>query len=339
MSSTSASAVTTYAGSNQGVSTLPIQSSSVNIKEKDGKDATNANNKNSTAKKKKITTGAATAGATTVPMNSKVFFWQSECKYSVIIDRVKELDWKLVEGEKYESRVNLIWVDVSTIHEHFRNIQPWQMINHFPGMPNIARKNRMGQNLNKMLKIFPKEYSFYPKTWILPSEMVDFRQQFDSNGNSIGNKIYIIKPDAGCQGRGIFLTKTIKNFVQPSAASSEESQEGDSKRSLLWFMNFIRKEHGDSKADWLWQRMGILCTRTILAIMPTLSREYEQHFKSFNSVPVDISKIPTNGYNTAATNSDSGSESANEKQQDGETKAGESGGAKEEKDEDNKTPR
>ena len=122
MSSTSASAVTTYAGSNQGVSTLPIQSSSVNIKEKDGKDATNANNKNSTAKKKKITTGAATAGATTVPMNSKVFFWQSECKYSVIIDRVKELDWKLVEGEKYESRVNLIWVDVSTIHEHFRYV-------------------------------------------------------------------------------------------------------------------------------------------------------------------------------------------------------------------------
>jgi hypothetical protein len=56
-------------------------------------------------------------------------------------------------------------------------------------------------------------------------------------------------------------------------------------------------------------------------------------------VPVDISKIPTNGYNTAASNSDSGSESATEKQQDGETKAGESGGAKEEKDEDSKTPR
>ena len=154
------------------------------------------------------------------------------------------------------------------------------------------------------------------------------------------------------------VNKHNENFVQPSAASSEESQEGDSKRSLLWFMNFIRKEHGDSKADWLWQRMGILCTRTILSIMPILSREYvwnnfsastaclllkfvlscgryEQHFKSFNSVPVDISKIPTNGYNSAAACSDngsgSGSESANEKQQEGETK--------EEKDEDDKTPR
>lgn len=123
MSSTSAtSTIITSAGISQGVSSItpPTQSSTVNVKEKDGKDATNTNSKNSTAKKKKTTTGAATAGVTSVPTNSKVYFWQSECKYSVIIDRVKELDWKLVEGEKYESRVNLIWVDVSTIHEHFR---------------------------------------------------------------------------------------------------------------------------------------------------------------------------------------------------------------------------
>ena len=79
-------------------------------------------------------------------------------------------------------------------------------------MPNIARKGRMGQNLNKMLKIFPKEYSFYPRTWILPAEMTDFKQQFDSNGIALNNKVYIIKPDAGCQGKGIFLTKTLESI-------------------------------------------------------------------------------------------------------------------------------
>ena len=253
--------------------------------------------------------------------NGRVYFWSSECKYPVIFERVRQLGWKQITDEKLENKVNVIWVDVATIHEHFRTIQPWQMINHFPGMPNIARKNRMGQNLNKMLKIFPKEYSFYPRTWILPGEMADFRQQFDSNGNSLGNKIYIIKPDTGCQGRGIFLTRTFENvptqenvvaqlyikkpllldgfkfdlrlyclvssvrplrmylfhdglvrmcteeyvkptkqninnvcmnltnyavnkhnenFQQPSAASSEESQDGGHKRSLLWFMNYVR---------------------------------------------------------------------------------------------------
>lgn len=81
-------------------------------------------------------------------------------------------------------------------------------------MPNIARKGRMGINLNKMLKVFPKDYSYYPRTWILPGEMSEFRKEFDGQGNSLGNKVYIIKPDAGCQGKGIFLTRTLDNVPQ-----------------------------------------------------------------------------------------------------------------------------
>jgi tubulin polyglutamylase TTLL6/13 len=74
------------------------------------------------------------------------------------------------------------------------------------------------------------------------------------------------------------VNKHNENFQQPSVASSEDQdgQDSGSKRSLLWFMNHVRKEYGDNMADWLWKRMGILCTRTILSIMPTLSREYDQ---------------------------------------------------------------
>jgi hypothetical protein len=36
-------------------------------------------------------------------------------------------------------------------------------------------------------------------------------------------------------------------------------------------MSFIRKEAGEQKADWLWRRMDILCTRTVLSILPILS--------------------------------------------------------------------
>ena len=90
-----------------------------------------------------------------IKKRTKVWFWQNDCKYSVIIDNVKLINWKLIDDEKNEGKVNLYWIDVSSIHERFRTILPWQCINHFPGMPNIARKNRMGQNLNKMQKIFP----------------------------------------------------------------------------------------------------------------------------------------------------------------------------------------
>jgi hypothetical protein len=218
--------------------------------------------------------------------------------------------------------------------------------------------------------------------------MQDFRTHFDSNGTAIGKKVYIIKPDAGCQGRGIFLTSTwdlvpqgdhvvaqlyinkpllidgykfdlrlyclvtsvkplrmylfqdglvrmcteeyvkptkqnISNvcmhltnyavnkhsdsFQQPSAKSSEESQDEGSKRSLMWFMNTVRKDRGDAEADWLWRRMGTLCTRTVMSILPTLSREYDQHFKSFSGVPVDVSKNSATGHHPAAGKSDSSS--------------------------------
>jgi hypothetical protein len=70
---------------------------------------------------------------------------------------------------------------------HFQNfISSKSIFVLLTGMPNIARKAKMGQNLNRMLKVFPKEYAYYPRTWVLPQEMSDFRQQFDSNGNSIG---------------------------------------------------------------------------------------------------------------------------------------------------------
>lgn len=84
-----------------------------------------------------------------------VWFWGNECRYDVIHDKITALGWKNVDDEKKESRCNIFWIDTATIHERFRSILPWQVINHFPGMPNIARKNRMGQNLNRMQKMYP----------------------------------------------------------------------------------------------------------------------------------------------------------------------------------------
>ena len=46
-------------------------------------------------------------------------------------------------------------VDVSTIQERLTKLEPWQRINHFPGMSNISRKNRLAQNLGKMRRKYP----------------------------------------------------------------------------------------------------------------------------------------------------------------------------------------
>jgi len=83
------------------------------------------------------------------------------------------------------------------------------------------------------------------------------------------------------------VNKNNDGFVQPSADSSDnnEGQEDASKRSLKWFMDWFRENYGDQKADLIWKRMGTVIVRTVLSILPTLSREYDQHFRSFNNIP------------------------------------------------------
>jgi tubulin polyglutamylase TTLL6/13 len=46
-----------------------------------------------------------------------------------------------------------------------------------------------------------EEYAFYPEAWVLPKEIDRFNQEKSKE------KIYIVKPHANCQGRGIYLTK------------------------------------------------------------------------------------------------------------------------------------
>lgn len=40
----------------------------------------------------------------------------------------------------------------------------------------LSRKNHLARNLSRMQQAFPDEYDFFPKTWILPAEMSDFRK-------------------------------------------------------------------------------------------------------------------------------------------------------------------
>lgn len=74
-------------------------------------------------------------------------------------------------------------------------------------MSGITRKNSLAMNLRKMSKIFPEDYDFYPKTWLLPSEYSDLKNQLSKKQI----KAVIIKPEASAQGNGIYLTNKLEN--------------------------------------------------------------------------------------------------------------------------------
>ncbi|KAM7137535.1 tubulin polyglutamylase TTLL6 isoform 1-T1 [Macrochelys suwanniensis] len=87
-------------------------------------------------------------------------------------------------------------------------MKSYQKINHFPGMSEICRKDLLARNMSRMLKLFPKEFNFFPRTWCLPADYGDLQ----TYSRSRKHRTYICKPDSGCQGRGIFITRSLKDI-------------------------------------------------------------------------------------------------------------------------------
>ncbi|GMH70097.1 hypothetical protein TL16_g05323 [Triparma laevis f. inornata] len=139
---------------------------------------------------------------------SVTFFAGDVCRYDCVKMAAQNQNWNLItDASPLQKSCNIYWIDTSTINEYFGGLKPWQRINHFMGMSNIARKSRLAQNLDFMRRKFPKEFRFYPRSFVLPQEVSAFREQFDKKGKA--KKTFIVKPDAGCQGRGIYLTRKL----------------------------------------------------------------------------------------------------------------------------------
>lgn len=132
----------------------------------------------------------------------------TNCRYDVIRRISSRFSYKEVsEGEPW----NMYWTDLSISIERCKEMKRYQKINHFPGMLEICRKDLLARNLNRMLRLFPKDYNFFPKTWCLPADLGEVL----AYSRMRKNKTFILKPDAGSQGRGIVITKNLKE-VKPS---------------------------------------------------------------------------------------------------------------------------
>src|SRR3546814_6494884 len=76
------------------------------------------------------------------------------------------------------------------------------------------------KTLMREMIVWQLEYNFYPRTWVLPNDFADFRSQFDANGKS--KSVFIVKPDGGCQGRGIFLTQNIEDITPADSVVAQQ---------------------------------------------------------------------------------------------------------------------
>uniref|UniRef100_A0A8C3RT19 Tubulin tyrosine ligase like 11 n=2 Tax=Chelydra serpentina TaxID=8475 RepID=A0A8C3RT19_CHESE len=82
-------------------------------------------------------------------------------------------------------------------------------VNKFPGMTEMVRKITLSRAVRTMQDLFPEEYNFYPHSWILPEEFPLFvaEVRMMKESNPPWKPTFIVKPDGGCQGDGIYLIK------------------------------------------------------------------------------------------------------------------------------------
>ncbi|KAH8306165.1 hypothetical protein KR018_003096 [Drosophila ironensis] len=138
------------------------------------------------------------------PSETKSTICVSNSRYAMIGKISKTLGFKLVKESKLW---NILWSDSFPGVELFKNMKRFQQINHFPGMIEICRKDLLSRNLNRMLKLYPHDYKIFPKTWMLPADYGDAMNYALNH-----KRTFILKPDSGAQGRGIWLTNDLKTI-------------------------------------------------------------------------------------------------------------------------------
>ncbi len=77
----------------------------------------------------------------------------ADCQYPVVSRVAKGFGWKLQSNSEAQDW-DVFWTDNAVQAETLCRMEPYQKINHFPGMFNLARKNLMGRYLMKMRKKF-----------------------------------------------------------------------------------------------------------------------------------------------------------------------------------------
>ena len=83
------------------------------------------------------------------------------------------------------------------------------------GLVEVVRKVSLTRTLDIMKNLFPDEFDFHPQSWFLPHQFADFSDAARRETlNSPKHKpVYIVKPDEGSQGEGIYLMSDPKDYI------------------------------------------------------------------------------------------------------------------------------
>lgn len=155
-------------------------------------------------------------GSGSAPARNGVVRFRTSLR-NTVLDVMRSRGWRETD---HDTDWDFHWADVGWIREvmdHVR-LEEHQRVNHFRNHYELTRKDLTIKNLKRMKRALEKEekldeaakYDFSPATYCLPQDFGLFEVDYKKNPNSI----WIMKPPAKAQGKGIFLFTKISQVAE-----------------------------------------------------------------------------------------------------------------------------
>ena len=103
---------------------------------------------------------------------------------------------------KSYTEASIVWklMNADKMRPFIKKIRPNQRFNHFPCTWELGRKDKLTENIKRMSRSFPKEFTFLPLTFVFPKEATEGTKVIQQSKGK-----WIVKPVASSRGRGIHL--------------------------------------------------------------------------------------------------------------------------------------
>lgn len=90
----------------------------------------------------------------------------------------------------------------------YQGLHQYQRVNHFPSSTELTRKDKLWEHFHRTaVEIGEDLFDFVPETFVLPEESSAFKKCYKKHRG-----LWIVKPSASSQGKGIFLLKDLSDL-------------------------------------------------------------------------------------------------------------------------------
>lgn len=156
--------------------------------------------------------------------------WKSDLEKSVLTANFERRGWLRTESA---DDWNFYWASVHTVKQIFNpdsrhRLNDLQLVNHFPNHFELTRKDLMVKNIKRYRKELERESTalpgtldFVPVTYTLPADYSLFVEEFRRQSSAM----WILKPSARAQGKGIFIINKLSQIKRWASAKVDRSRD------------------------------------------------------------------------------------------------------------------